>query len=248
MFTKNIAIYPTQSNLRNTAEELAQELNLPLVLHPDETYPYLLMLTPDYLGLQKTTGHAKPLIIDFFSKNLQYRIKNTSIKKEDLARAMGLKGQTHPKIIDTTGGLACDSFIIASLGFHIEILERSPIIHALLKNALERAKDHPVIHRLHLQHTDAITWLKQTEKPDIIYLDPMFPERKKTALSKQNMLIFHDIVGDDADASALLTTALSCATRRVVVKRPRLAAIIPAARVPSFSLKGSSSRFDVYLI
>ena len=54
---------------------------------------------------------------------------------------MGLKNHTHPKLIDVTGGLARDSFIIASLGFEIEIIERSPIIHALLKNGMERAKE-----------------------------------------------------------------------------------------------------------
>ncbi len=80
----------------------------------------------------------------------------------------------------------------------------------------------------------------------MIYLDPMFPERKKSALSKLDMRIFHDIVGDDQDADTLLKTALSCATKRVVVKRPRLGAVLAGIK-PHHSLVGKSSRFDVYI-
>ena len=190
-----------------------------------------------------------PFVIDFFDKTLQYRIKQASIKKEAIARAMGLKSHTSPLILDTTAGLGRDSFLLASLGFQVQMLERSPIIHALLKNAIVRAAALPAIQKMHLTLANAITWLNEsTEKPDIIYLDPMFPERKKTALPKQSMLIFHDIVGDDLDASLLLTKAIACATKRVVVKRPRLATNISAHCAPSFSLTGSSNRFDVYLI
>ena len=103
--------------------------------------------------------------------------------------------------------------------------------------------------RLHLIQSDAIFYLKNLEisaRPDIIYLDPMFPERSKTALVKKEMRIFQDIVGDDNDADLLLKTALACASQRVVVKRPRLAK--PLADIePNNYLKGSSSRFDVYI-
>jgi 16S rRNA (guanine1516-N2)-methyltransferase len=164
---------------------------------------------------------------------------------------MGLKSHSTPKILDATAGLGRDSFILASLGFEITLLERSPIIHALLEDGIKRAgadaETAPIVERMHLIQTDAIHWM-QTHAPfDIIYLDPMFPERNKSALVKKEMRIFQDVIGDDADANALLTAALACATKRVVVKRPRLAAYL-AELTPSFSQTGSSSRFDIYLI
>ena len=245
---KHIAIYPTTPDLFQEAHRLAAELSLPVTLTEAEGYLYLLIVSQDYLGLKKMTGKNKPLIIDFLDKSLQYRIKEATVKKEALARAMGLKANHSPSILDATAGLGRDSFLLASLGFKVNMLERSPIIHALLKNGMARAATLPALQNMQLTHADTITWLKNCEeKPDIIYLDPMFPERKKTALPKQNMLIFHDIVGEDLDAERLLAEAMTCATKRVVVKRPRLATKISANFAPSFSITGSSNRFDVYL-
>ncbi len=191
-----------------------------------------------------------PLSIDFSSKRMNYRRANMRMRNELLVRAMGLKNNTKPRIVDATAGLGRDSFILASLGFEVQLIERSPIVYALLRDAIERGLQDdaiaPILQRMKLIQADAITWLKKTtEKPDIIYLDPMFPERKKTALPKLDMRIFHNIVGDDLDADVLLQTALACATQRVVVKRPRLAGELSGIK-PAYFLSGSSSRFDVY--
>jgi 16S rRNA (guanine1516-N2)-methyltransferase len=94
---------------------------------------------------------------------------------------------------------------------------------------------------------DAITLLPQCQPPDVIYLDPMFPTRKKSALSKKEMVNFKTIVGEDPDATLLLKTALACARSRVVIKRPRITENLTGSPAPSFSLTGSSCRFDVYL-
>lgn len=193
-------------------------------------------------------------LIDFLSAKMRYRCKNASLKKETLARALGLKKSSPKTIIDATAGLARDSFIIAALGFEITLLERTPVIFKLLQDAMHRAKQDEktalIIARMHLYEADSILFLKKlspADYPDVIYLDPMFPTRKKSALPKEDMRLFHDIVGADADAETLLKIALTCAKERVVVKRPRLA--VPLAGFePSFSMKGSSSRFDIYLI
>lgn len=198
--------------------------------------------------------------IDFLSKKITHRREHTSLKKETLAKAMGLKGpkdaltlRNLPRIIDATAGFAQDSFILASLGFEITLLERSTTIYTLLTAAMTQAKQdpnvEPIINRMHLIQTDSIQYLaslKSKEKPNIIYLDPMFPERKKSALNKKEMRFLHETVGDDPDADQLLRIALACATERVVVKRPRLA--LPLADLkPTYCLAGSSSRFDIYL-
>jgi len=192
------------------------------------------------------------LHINFLSEKLLYRCKHASLKKERLARAMGCHPREHPTIIDATAGLGRDSLILASLGFHIILIERSPILHGLLANAMEKASEHPllspVIKRMQLIHANAIDWIPKHPFPDIIYLDPMFPERKKSASVKKEMVMLQDILGKEADADEdqLFNVALTCATRRVVVKRPRLAEYL-SAKKPGFSLMGKSSRFDIYL-
>lgn len=188
--------------------------------------------------------------IDFLSGKILYRIQHASLKKELLARAIGISPKERPRIIDATAGLGRDSLILAALGYEIILLERSPIIYAELKDALQRASHdkaiEPIIARMHLIHADAISWLPTQPKADVIYLDPMFPLRQKSASVKKEMVIMQELLGTDKDTEKLLDVALSCATRRVVVKRPRLAERI-AGKVPHFNLMGKSSRFDIYL-
>jgi len=207
----------------------------------------MLNLMHYFFGLQQ-------LIIDFLSKKLTYRRKQATVKNEILARALGLKKTSAPRIIDATAGLAQDSFMIACLGFAVTLIERSPAVYAAINEAMMRAKQDvvllPIINRMNFIQADSITYLsslKLDERPDIVYLDPMFPERKKSALNKKAMRTLHDLVGEDLDANQLLQAALTCATKRVVVKRPRLAGPLGNTK-PSHSLTGSSSRFDVYQI
>jgi 16S rRNA (guanine1516-N2)-methyltransferase len=193
------------------------------------------------------------ITIDFLSKKMAYRRKRATLKNERLAKALGLKKKTNPpRLIDATAGLGQDSFILACLGFEVTLLERSPKVYALLKKALtSTSKDPalaPIIKRLHLIHADAIQYLAAHKMSyDIIYLDPMFPVRKKSALNKQPMRTLLEIVGDDSDSNQLLQAALACATQRVVVKRPLLAKPLTDLK-PSYSLTGTSNRFDIYLI
>ena len=98
-------------------------------------------------------------------------------------------------------------------------------------------------------HGNAIELLGawENEAPQVIYLDPMFPHRDKSAQVKKEMRLFRPLAGDDDDAPALLDAALALATHRVVVKRPRKAPAI-AGKPPSYTLEGKSSRFDIYTI
>jgi len=191
-----------------------------------------------------------PVTIDFLASKLLYRCKQASLKKELLARAIGIHPKEKPTIVDATAGLGRDSFILAYLGYHITLVERSPILHAALLNAMQLAAKNPeiapIIQRMQLIHANAITWLPTQKAPDIIYLDPMFPERKKSASVKKEIASLQKLLGTDTDSDQLLNVALTCARRRVVVKRPRLAESL-SNQEPSFTLTGKSSRFDVYL-
>jgi 16S rRNA (guanine1516-N2)-methyltransferase len=218
------------------------------------TMKYSLIQTEQGLALQKPDDHKfKPFLIDFLSGPLAYRIKQAGLKKEMIARAMGCHPRENPVIVDATAGLGRDSFILASLGYSVIMLERSPILHALLKDGLERASQNPslspIIKRLHLFHADAIAWLSKpayTRRPDIIYLDPMFPERKKSASVRKEMVILQELLGKDMDCDKLFEAALENAIKRVVVKRPKLAENV-GERAPNFSLSGKANRFDIYL-
>ena len=131
------------------------------------------------------------------------------------------------------------------------LIERQPLIAALLEGGLARAlKDPevgPIAAQMCLLQGNAIALMSawSGEAPQVIYLDPMFPHRDKTALVKKEMRLFRPLVGDDQDAPALLAAALALASHRVVVKRPRKAPPIEGLK-PSYALEGKSSRYDIY--
>jgi 16S rRNA (guanine1516-N2)-methyltransferase len=254
-----IAVTCTSDDKRLFAEKLACELKLPYihdVTYALQHYDYLLSLTPHYLGLiNKSIKH--PFYIDFLSGKLRYRSREASLRKEALAKAISISPHQHPLVVDLTAGLGRDSYILATLGYNVIMLERSAILCALLQDALKRAEKEvqlaPICERLHLIHTNSLIWLTNTyrlsdiKKPHVIYLDPMFPERKKSASVKKEMVILKDLLETSKDEEKLFELALTCATHRVVVKRPRLAANIAIHPKPSYSIIGKSSRFDIYL-
>ena len=247
-----VAVSALSAELQEKARLLAEKLQLPFIadLKNSAAYHFILLVTPDYLALQNP--HNKkftPFHIDFLSGPQRYRYQHAGLKKEMLARALGVSPRDNPRIIDATAGLGRDSFMLAVLGFQITMIERSPVLHALLEDALRRAKLDPefapAANRLELIHADAILWLPSTQ-PDVIYLDPMFPKRQKSASVKKEMALLQELLLKDDNEQALFSAAMACGARRVVVKRPRLAGNIAQA-VPNFSLRGKSSRFDVYL-
>ena len=212
MTNHRIAVSFTNADNLLEAQTLAKQLGMTLIndLRSDAAaYEYLLILTPDYLGLQKTTaGKSDPLHIDFLSGKMLYRQKHAGLRKELIARAMGMNPRDNPSILDATAGLGRDSFILASLGYEITLLERSDSMHALLNDAIERAKKNnriaPVVDRMHLIHADSIEWLQGHQHQfDVIYLDPMFPERQKSASVKKEMVILQELLGKDTDCDKL---------------------------------------------
>lgn len=197
----------------------------------------------------------KPISVNFCSKELQYRCRPQNLAKEILKKALGHKLGHQLRVIDTTAGFGNDAFILAALGCKVDMIERSTIMAQLLEDGLRRAKEcaafTAIINSLALIVGDAITVLEQLptdEFPDVVYIDPMFPERRKSASVKKAMQALQEIVGENSDSNKLLAAALKVAKQRVIVKRPRLAPVIECDTCPSFSLKGASCRFDVYVL
>lgn len=192
--------------------------------------------------------------VDFTKGSLDYRRRNGGGRKQALAKAIGLKNGANPTVVDATAGLGRDAFILASLGCKVHMLERSPVVAESLYESLQRAKLNndvaPIIQRLKLTHQDATNYLAKlclTEDIDVIYLDPMYPHRKKSALVKQEMRLLRTIVGEDLDAAALLQAALEARCKRVVVKRPKVASHLDDKK-PSFCIESKNTRYDVYLM
>ena len=158
--------------------------------------------------------NTAPLTIDFTQGKTHYRRQQPDRHNQLLVRAIG-KRTTHT-VIDATAGLGEDSFVLAYLGYSVTLLERVPTVYTLLKDALQNIATDPAAANMHLIHDDAIhylTQLKPTHCPDIIYLDPMYPPRKKTALNKQPLRHLRTLVGDDHDAPELLAIALQRAKK-----------------------------------
>ncbi|MBU3936251.1 MAG: class I SAM-dependent methyltransferase [Proteobacteria bacterium] len=249
-----IAVSHSDPILAAKTAALAKHLGLP-TYNPKENAPALLLtLTPERLELRQTDKGAEgPLFVDFIGGPIEYRRMHTSSRKEAIARAVGLKGGTSPVVLDLTAGIGRDSFILASLGCTVHMVERSPVLAALLADGIDRANKEPalagIMTRMHLIVGDSLEIIRhwQPERPEVICIDPMYPHRSKSALVKKEMRLIRLLVGDDEDSDSLLGAALGLASRRVVVKRPRLAPALIGAE-PNFTISGKNSRFDVYLI
>jgi 16S rRNA (guanine1516-N2)-methyltransferase len=254
--TVAIAISPSEVELYDRALNLSRKLSIPLVQSISEKYDFLLLYSAEGLALTQTGRKGfKPVMVSFTSKTMTYRMKHGGGRGQSLAKAVGLKKGWMPTVIDATAGLGRDGFILASLGCHVHMLERSPILAALIEDALQRAEKSEQIAeiiktRLRLSHADSrdfIQKLQPVSYPDVIYLDPMYPERTKSSLVKKEMRLLRELAGDDEDAVELLKIALGHVKNRVVVKRPRLAPTL-GSMAPSHQITGKTSRFDVYLV
>ena len=232
------------------ARQLATQLGLP----QEGEAQFSLQFGEHGLQLQELgTGAAGPVRVDFVEGVLAHRRLQGGGAGQMIAKAVGIQSGVRPTILDATAGLGRDAFVLAQLGCDVSLIERQPIVAALLADGLQRARDDaevgPIVQRMHLRPGNAIAEMQAWagEAPQVIYLDPMFPHRDKSALVKKEMRLFRPLVGDDDDAPQLLEAALALATHRVVVKRPRKAPCIEG-RPPSYTLEGKSSRFDIYAL
>jgi 16S rRNA (guanine1516-N2)-methyltransferase len=190
------------------------------------------------------------ILVDFASGAASYRRQFGGGKDEAIAKACGLNKKRNLSIIDATAGLGRDALVLANLGATVTLVERNPLVAALLYDGLRRAAANPATTelavRMQLHFVSALQALTELPPADVVYLDPMFPPREKSALVKKEMRAFHEVVGSDTDADALLAPALQLARYRVVVKRPGYAEVL-AQQSPQLVVKGKNNRFDVYI-
>lgn len=192
--------------------------------------------------------------IDFVHGKLAHRREFGGGRGQPLAKAIGLRRGANPTVVDATAGLGRDAFVLAHLGAQVTMVERSPILAALLNDGLQRlmsSAEHTDSDNIQLQliQANAIEWLQQqantVNRPEVVYMDPMYPHRTKSALVKKEMRALRALVGDDEDSALLLQAARQCALKRVVVKRPKGAPLVGDDK-PSGHVESKNTRYDIY--
>lgn len=221
-------------------------------LEHDDQALMALVLTPERLELRKRDEpKLGGIFVDFVGGAMAHRRKFGGGRGEAVAKAVGIKGDYLPDVVDATAGLGRDAFVLASVGCRVRMLERHPVVAALLDDGLQRGYQDAEIgpwlqERLQLIHASSLAELANlTPRPDVVYLDPMFPHKQKSALVKKEMRVFQSLVGPDNDADGLLEPARNLAKKRVVVKRPDYAPpLADIATQNAVVTKGH--RFDIY--
>jgi len=255
-----LALLPATAADVACAAELAQRLGLPLLASgsdPLDCDPHhaLLIVEGRALRLQRTgRGAPGPVAVDFGSAGMRHR--RHAGARELLGRAVGQSGNRTLRILDATAGLGTDAFVLADQGSEVVLCEREPVIAELLASGLQVAADSgdpwlmDVVQRMSLCPGDVrVLAPGRLQAVDVIYLDPMFPARRKSAAVRKEMALFHTLLAsaiDPQDADALLIWALRQDTARVVVKRPAKAPCL-AAQQPSHTISGKAVRYDVYV-
>lgn len=250
----DIGVLALSSSDEQVAGQLSSSLGLPQLptgTDPRQCEDQLALLTVlgGALALQLTgQGAPGPVAVDFGGAGMRHRRR--SGHNELLGKAVGVGKRTDLRVIDATAGLGRDSFVLADLGCNVTLCERNPLIASLLESGLQSARSAgdpwlvDVCSRMRLfpgpaQDVDAAA--------EVIYLDPMFPQRIKSAAVKKDMALFQLLLEDDADdGESLLQWALARDVARVVVKRPPRAPELGGV-APSHSISGKAVRYDVHV-
>lgn len=190
----------------------------------------------------------KPVFVDFVNGKLDHRRKFVNGKEFVVKACFGKK--KNPVIFDATAGLARDAFILACNGAQVHMFERNPIVRLLLKNGIERAVNSEtdiselIRNNLILEDKHTIYEYDGELNPDVVYIDPMYPEKVKSALVKKDMQVFHELVGQDDDVMQLFQRAKEITNLKVVMKNPKWA---PPLDVVSSNVLSKGHRFDIYV-
>ena len=162
------------------------------------------------------------------------RIKPGRLSHELLVRAARVKGVDQPRAIDATAGFGEDALLLAAAGFHVQLFEHDPVIAALARMRLTSGNS--------VQALTARASMDVT-KPDVVYLDPMFPARQKSAAVKKKFQLLHHLEAPCTDEEGLLRAAIACGPRKVVIKRPAKGPYLAGIK-PSYSIDGKAVRYD----
>lgn len=244
-------VVDSQAPPSKAALALTKRLQTHVLANAPRDQPYL-QLGPSAIQLCQPTRPATCIKVDFVSGRQAHRRRQLGHQREAIARACGLGQAGNLHIVDATAGLGRDAFVLAALGAQVTLIERSPVLCAMLEDGLERARAaglEPARERMRLIEAEACVWLDdwRNQSPiDVVYLDPMYSGSRRAAAGKE-LALLAALLGPSEASTNLLATALTAARKRVVVKRQRRAPAL-TGRPPDHQLVGKSTRFDVYQI
>lgn len=228
------------------AEALTKQFNTMLVNEPDEAGGLYLCAGAD--GLSLTDGLLS-LTVDFDRE--RKRLLPGNLQREMLVKACRIKGKERPLVVDATAGLGEDSILLAAAGFSVRLYEYNPVIAALLRDGLERAAKNPalaeIVARMDLHEADSVAALPALpQPPDVVLLDPMFPQRQKSALVKKKFQLLQRLEQPCENGAALFAAAVEANPKKIVVKRPVKGEALTEHK-PDYSLTGKAIRYDCYV-
>ena len=229
---------------REMAESFARKNNVPIMDKPGEHLTVMF----DSRGVS-LTGYGLTYQGDF--EGMLHRVTNGRLSHEMLVRAVKTEGE-HLKAIDATAGMGEDGFLLAAYGYEVTLYEQNPVIAALLKDALRRARKHPVLKdiasRMKLVEGGSVSCMEKLMDPvDVIYLDPMFPKRQKSGLINKKLQLIQKLEPPCSEEKDLFDAAIKAGPSRIIVKRP-LKSVCLDGREPSYILKGKAIRYDCYVM
>lgn len=243
--TEEMLILCENAELSSHAEALSEKLHIPRTSELSKAVRNGLYLELSEEGLSLSDGDMD--VKGDFSHLLPRLIKGR-LNTEFLVKAAKIKGKDTLYVVDATAGLGEDSLILAAAGFTVRLYEKDPVIAALLEDALLRASQDPelqnIVSRMTLCTADSIEAMPSlSPSPDVILLDPMFPERHKTAAVKKKFQLIHHLEKPCEDEEALLNAAIAAKPRKILIKRPVKGPYL-CGRKPSYSIAGKAVRYD----
>jgi len=250
-----LSVYCTDKNKLIQAQAFAEKNNFAFTDTLTSDTPLCLNFDLDLPELSDTSNQSA-IHIDFTGGGLAHRLQFGGGKGQTIAKAVGISSKNKPHILDATAGLGRDALVLANLGCQLSLVEQSPVLYEMLTQAKHIASDDPLFNQatqkgFSIYHNNAVAFMKEKTIPDcdVVYMDPMYPEKKKSALVKKDMQILQKLLGHSTEnqIADLLETALKFAKQRVVVKRPKGADNIRGIK-PTMSLNSKKTRYDIYVI
>ena len=226
-----------------SAKRLSALLDATIVETPERSSSVFILDTNDLILRLRT---ADSLGFRPFSLDFSKAVSNGTQSKSPLIKAMGKQSKT---VMDATAGWCGDALALVDAGFAVVAIEQNPIVAAMVEDAINSMS----LHRkraFQFVHSSSTGYLDQSEhEPDVVYLDPMYPESSKSAKPKKPMQLLQYLSeacqdSDTHDEIALFNAAMKKAKHRVVVKRPHRA--LPLAPGKVGEVVSKLVRFDLY--
>lgn len=242
--SENLVVCMGKGAQRDAVVALARRVGAPL---SDAPGPQLTLMV-DGSGVS-LVGYGLSYRGDF--EQMLHRVTKGRLQHEMLVH-VSKTDDPHPTAVDATAGMGEDAFLLAASGYSVTLFEQNPVIAALLKDALRRAKKHPdlkeIAQRMQLMEGNSIELLpKLGLVPDLIYLDPMFPARQKSGLIGKKLQLIQKLEQPCLEEEALLNMAIGIQPKKIIIKRPLKGANL-AGRTPSYSVKGKAIRYDCIVL